>query len=123
MTIGEAISSLDSTKSNAFGTSEKINWLSELDWRIKREIIDTHEGGDMIPFEGYGQDIDPETVLLADAPWDTLYLRYLEAMVDYHNGETAKYANSHAMFNAAYADFAGYYNRTVAPIRTRLRFF
>lgn len=123
MKISEAISQVDSLKSNAYGQEDKLRWLSELDWRIKREIIDTHEGGGETPFYGYTGETSLETELLAPAPYDILYVRWMEAMIDYHNGELRKYGNSSAMFNSAYADFAAWYNRNVPPLKARMNYF
>lgn len=123
MKISEAISRLDSLKSNTFGQEEKVQWLSELDWRVKREIIDTHEGWEDIPFDGYQGSEPLETELLVRAPWDAVYLRWMEAMVDYHNGELDKYKNSHALFNTAWEEYAAWYNRTYMPLRTRVKYF
>lgn len=122
MTISEAISRTDDVKPNAYPEAKKILWLSELDGMIKAEIIDTHHDGEHITFAGYDIDTDVTTKLLAPAPYDVLYLRYLEMKIDYSNGEYNKYNNSLSMFNAAYTAFANFYNRTHMPISKGNRF-
>ena len=115
MTINEAITQIDSLKVNTYTPADKIGWLSRADSMIKRNIIDTHEGGEAEKFAGYTEETDLETVLLVPEPYDELYIRYLEAQIDYTNGEYAKYNNSILMFNAAYEAYASYYNRNNMP--------
>lgn len=123
MKLMEAIIAADDLIPNAYGIEEKIRWLSELDGKIKKEIIDTHEGYDLIPFDGYTTETDRETQLLADPPYDGMYLDYLQMKIDYYNGETSRYENSSAAFEAAYSDFNRYYNRTARPIRHKRRYW
>lgn len=122
MTINEAITQIDSLKANTYTPADKIGWLSRVDSMIKKNIIDTHEGGEAIQFEGYSEETDPDKVLLAPEPYDELYLRYLEAQIDYTNGEYAKYNNSILMFNAAYKAYASFYNRDHMPKSSGNRF-
>lgn len=122
MTIMDAIYRLDELKPNRYSQSEKIKWLSSLDGLIKSEIIDTHEGGENVVFNGYDENSDLSTVLLVPAPYDDIYLRWLEAQIDYANGEYGKYNNSITAYNDAYAIYQKYYNRTHMPISKGTRF-
>lgn len=121
MTIIEAVNGIDSFKTNTYSQEDKIQWLSKLDMTVKLEIIDTHEGGDDIEFSGYTSATPVDTVMLIPAPHEDVYLRWLEAQIDYANGEFGKFNNSITMFNAAYAAFANYYNRTHMPKGQKLR--
>ena len=122
MTITEAITQIDTLKPNAYSTNDKISWLSRLDGMVKRLIIDTHEGGENVIFGGYDSDTDMETELLVAAPFDDIYLRWLEAQIDYANAEFNKYNNSILMFNAAYDVFSNHYNRNHMPAAKNKRF-
>lgn len=122
MTINEAITQIDSLKVNTYTPADKIGWLSRADSMIKKNIIDTHESDEAVLFTGYTEETDPETVLLVPEPYDELYIRYLEAQIDYTNGEYAKYNNSILMFNAAYEAYASYYNRNNMPKSSGNRF-
>ena len=122
MTIKEAIEQLDELKHNTYTDEEKIRWLSYVDSMVKTEIIDTHEGSEGVTFEGYNALTDTSTELLVGAPYDGVYLRYMEAMIDYHNGEYTKYNNSMLMYNSAYTDYLNWYNRTHTPITRGPRF-
>lgn len=116
MTIIEAINRIDLIKPNTFERLEKTRWLSTLDGIIKSMIIDTHEGGADIEFKGYDAETDTTTALLVPAPFDEIYLFWLESKIDYWNGEYARYQNSMIMYNTAYAAFEQYYNRTHKPL-------
>ena len=123
MKLIEAINKIDALKQNSFSTPEKIGWLSTLDGIVKREIIDTHEGADKIIFNGYDESTPNDTELLVPAPYDDIYIKWLEAQIDYNNGEIGRYSNSKTMYNAAYSAFERYYNRTVMPKVKRFKYF
>ena len=123
MTILEVINRVDSTKPNSYTQIEKVDWLSTIDGIVKSEIIDTHEDGESIVFEGYDTETSLDTVLLIPAPYDDIYIRWLEAQIDYANGEYNKYSNSMTMFNEAYSAFERYYNREHMPKGKKFKFF
>lgn len=123
MTINEAINKVDTLKPNNFNEEDKIGWLSTLDFTVMREMVDTHEGGEGIVFEGYTENTDRDTELLAPAPYDEMYLRWLEAQIDYANNEFGKYNNAIAMFNTAYGAYNNYYNRTHMPKGKQRKYF
>ena len=116
MTIMGAISHINSIKPNSYTQQDKIRWLSTLDGMIKREIYETHEEDKTPSFSGY-TDLTPLTQeLLVPHPYDDIYIRWLEAQIDYANGEYGKYNNSITMYNSAYSAYEKYYNRTHLPI-------
>ena len=123
MTIMEAINRIDAVKPNSYPQGEKIRWLNALDGMVKSKVIDTHEGASAVEFDGYTEDTNLSTSLLVPAPYDEMYLFWLESKIDYSNGETGRYNNSISMFNNAYAEFERYYNRTYMPIGKALKFF
>lgn len=123
MTIIEAINRIDSLKPNSYTQPEKIDWLSTIDGVIKKEIIDTHEGSESVIFEGYDEETSLDTELLVPAPYDDIYLKWLEAQIDYTNGDTARYENSMIAYNTVYSTFARCYNRTHMPKGKSIKFF
>ena len=60
----------------------------------------------------YDADTERGTVLLVPAPFDRLYVYYVIAMCDYAAHETAHYADSMALFNAALDEYAKWHQRT-----------
>lgn len=123
MTIIEAINRVDALKPNGFTQTEKIEWLSMLDGMIKRMVIDTHEGGEAIEFNGYNDDTPMDTELLVGDPYDDIYLTWLEAKISYHNAEYAKYNNAIIRYNDIYKEFSNEYNRNHMPKGTAIRYF
>lgn len=123
MTIMGAINHLDAVKPNGYSQTEKIKWLSTLDGLVKAEIIDTHEGAEKVTFRGYNETTALDTPLLIPHPYDEVYIRWLEAQIDYANGEYGKYNNSITMYNTALSAYEKYYNRTHKPISKKFTHF
>lgn len=151
MTIIDAINRIDALKPNVYSQSEKIDWLSAIDGMIKRTVMDfyypsrpipeepeeneteqasewrpircKHEKPKPEPFVPYTEDTPLDTVLLAYAPFDDLYIYWLESKIDYANGEYAKYNNSVSRFNEAFSMFRNDYNRTHEAFNTCTRYF
>ena len=123
MTLMEAMHRADALKPNSYSNAEKIKWISMLDGLIKEKIVDTHEGGENVVFNGYEEDCDLTTVLLVPAPYDEIYIHWLAMQIDLTNGEFARYNNSKTVYNFAYQDFANYWNRTHMPLGKTLKYF
>ena len=123
MKIIDAIIGIDALKHNTYTQTDKLQWLSRLDWMVKKHIIDTHEGADAVTFTGYDDSTDIQTELLVPAPYDEVYLRWMEAQIDYHNGEYGKYNNAVDMFTTSYEAYQNYYNRTHMPVGKHMKYF
>ncbi len=123
MTINEAIRRIDMMKPNSYSNEDKIAWLSKLDGAVKAEIIDTHEDGEHIVFEGYDENTPKDTELLICAPYDDIYLYWLESRIDYYNGEYGRYNNTVTTYNSAYSAYERFYNRAHMPKGEKLKFF
>jgi hypothetical protein len=122
MTIMDAINTVDNLKHNTYDQNDKVAWLSRLDHRVKTLIMDAHEGGRR-SFSGYDQDTDGDTELLVRAPFDEMYLKWLEAQIDYHNGEYGKYNNSITVFNSLWQEYENHYRRTHMPKGQKIIYF
>lgn len=116
MTIMEIINHLDVVKPNGYSQAEKIRWINQVEWMIKKEIVDTHEGAEEHEFNGYDATNSLAKTVIAEAPYDKLYIHWLEAQIDYANGEYSKYRNSMTMFNEVYENYAKWYNREHMPV-------
>lgn len=123
MTILEATTMIDTLKPNNYTYQDKVRWLSELDGMIKNNIIDTHEGGSAVAFDGYTESTESDAPLLVGFPYEDIYLKWLEAKIDYANAEYPRYNNSKNAFNAIYTDFENYYNRHHMPNGRNLSYF
>ena len=118
MTIREAITEADALKPNMYQDPDKIRWLSRLDGRIQQEIIATHElneGEEPPEFDGYTVETSGDTELLVPAPYDEMYIRWMEAQIDYANREFDSFNASNAMFESVFGAFRNAYNRTHMP--------
>lgn len=123
MTIMEAINRIDAIKPNRYSQDEKVHWLSTLDGIIKAKIIDTHDGSEKIAFDGYTEKTSLAKQLLVPAPYDEIYLFWLESKIDYWNGEMGRYNNSISMYNTTYEEYARYYHHTHRPKSKKINFF
>ena len=115
MTIAKAIQEADENRPNAFTDDRKVRWLAELDGTIAAELMHMSEE-DLEQLE-YDPVDDANTELLIDFPYDKMYLPYLIAKIDELNGEYGRYANSSALFNAAYNDFAVWFLSNWDPVQ------
>ena len=122
MKIIQALTRLDALIFNTYTQQDKVEWLSKLDSMVKRQIIDTHEGAEDVVFDGYDDATDQNTELLVPAPYDDMYLRWMEAQIHYHNGEYDKYNNAIIMFNTVFEAYQAYYTRNHLPVIRGRRF-
>lgn len=105
MTLSDVISSVDEIKPNAFSNETKTKWLNEVEGMVQTEIFLMTTVGCI----QYDYEKDKDTVLLVNPPHDKLYVPYLEAKIDYANGEYEKYQNTMQMFNSFYSEFMRWY--------------
>jgi hypothetical protein len=119
MTIIDAINRAAQIRPNVRPQAEKIQWLSELDHKIKTEIIDVREGAELISFTPYTEDTPLNTELLIPAPYDVVYIDYLVMKLDLANNETARYQNSSALYNTNLHSFIKYWYRTHKTARRK----
>ena len=118
MTLMEAIAQLDSLVRNTYSQNDKVGWLSRLDWIIKTQIIDLHQGAENVSFNGYDDNADLHTTLLVPPPFDEIYLRWMEAQIHYHDSELDRYNAAITMYNTAYEGFRDHYTRQHKPLTT-----
>lgn len=93
-------------------------WLREADGMLRQSFFaqsktDAYDavGADVLWDDG----LDDEAILLAPAPFDALYPHYLCAMTDAALGETDRYSNEQAQYNALLAELAAWLRRTYPP--------
>lgn len=111
MKIIEAINQIDSLKPNAYSTKQKILWLSQLESMVKRQVIDAHQGGEDIVFDGFNENTDTNTVLLMPSPFDISYIYWLEAQIHYAYEDIDMYNAAIQMFNTSFSEFKADYKR------------
>lgn len=117
MTIAEVFADVDELKPNQYDDAIKIKWLNELEGRIYTEIFNINE------FKPYSLSEDFDAELTAKEPYSNIYKLYIMLMIDYTNAEFTRYAQSLAMFNQAYQEYANYMNRTLHKEKNIFKIF
>ena len=144
MTLYEAIDKADSLYPNMFTTTQKIEWLSEIDSQAYEEVllnakknwkpaitIETIDGVEvekedpqrLVPafeFEGYNETTPEETPLLMDDLYASAYVDFLISRMEYYNHEVAASNNAITVFNGKYSSWAAWYRRKYEPIRRKV---
>ena len=121
MTVTEAITQIDSLKPNTYDLQQKVYWLSKVDSMVKRLVIDAHEGGEQIPFDGY--EWADSTVMFMPSPFDMAYIYWLEAQIHYANEDIDMYNSAIMMFNSTFSEYKADYKRNhVSKGTGRFRF-
>lgn len=121
MTIQEALTRADAIRHNTYTQEEKIQWLSRLDGKIQKLILDVYEK-ESVDFPGYDADTPGNTVLLVDKPFDEIYLYWLEAQICYRDGEIGDYNSAIAQYNRLYSTFVDSYRKHHMPQSAGSRF-
>lgn len=120
MTVHEAITLTDGLVHNTYTRAEKLGWLQTLEGLIAREILSGCQGLEDPEPPVFTQETPGDTLLLAPAPFDQVYLHYLAAQIHCCNGELERYNNAIALFQAAFDAFRNDHNRRY--IRKRRQF-
>ena len=117
MTIKECIDIVDSLKPNQYSVVDKVRWLSFIDKIIINDVLKTHEGydGRYDNFTEYSAD-KLAIQLIAESPYDRLYIAFIKMQIDSENGEMARYNNSANTFNTYMTEYRKYYNKTHMPL-------
>lgn len=118
MTIQQTLERLDSLQHNTYTDGDKLLWLSQLEGRVKQQLL-----GEEAPFPGFDADTDRGTVLAVGAPYEQLYLLYLQAQIHYHDEEFERYNNTAALFHSLWDSCRNHYNRSHPPKGEKLRYF
>ena len=121
MTIQEALNRVDAMRHNTYTQEEKVEWLSRLDGKIQRLILEAHEG-EAAAFSGYDAHTPEDTVLLVKKPFEEIYLYWLEAQICYADGEIADYNGAIAQYNRLYSAFQDAYRKEHMPKNAGSRF-
>lgn len=84
-----------------------LQFLNECEGKLQTEFLHIAD----VDCQRYTEN-DMEMDLIVGPPHDKLYYAYLCAMIDFTNGEYAKYNNSIIVANAFMAEWAAWFNRT-----------
>lgn len=121
MTILQAIARIDGRRHNGYTREEKVRWLSQLDGIISLLIQECFEG-EVPAFSPYDENTPLDTMLLVGAPFEELYLYWLEAQICYCDGEIADYNAAIAQYNRLYGAYSLAYQKDHYPKSAGKRF-
>lgn len=122
MTIREAINTADSGITNGIEFQNKLRWLSDLDRKVfsmMRRYVDSPS----VAFHGYDEETNTDTQMLIEAPYDDIYVIYLQMKIYLCLAEYARYNNAAQLYNEAWQRYANYYNRNHMHKETKIRYF
>lgn len=111
MTVERLLQEVDALRPNAFTAEQKTAWLNEVEGKIQSEIF-LFAPPQVLQYDAVK---DRHAELLAAPPHDQVYRSYLCALIDFGNGEYAKYNNSLQLFNAQYTEFMRWFAKNYRP--------
>lgn len=115
MTAWDAIRWIDDKLHNVYSLEDKLTWLDQVE-QMAGQLRQRCMG------QPGSVAVEQETVLSIPAPYDRLYLYWLEAQIDYTNQEYLKYNNAMALFSGLWQEYANAVRREAGGVGRR-RFF
>lgn len=111
MTVLDVIEAVDCRLHNEVDETIKIKWISDLDRKIQKDVIDTHKDGFVHDFP-YTLDSD---VIIADG-YEEIYILYLLRQITLLNGDIEHSNNYLSEYNNLIYEWKKFYNREHLPI-------
>ena len=90
-----------------------LDWLNQLEGQILHEIF-LLALSEITPYA-----TTPTEALAAPYPYDGIYLLWMEAQVDFANGEYERYTNTMQRYNTAWNDLARHIAKCIRPVYGR----
>ena len=90
-----------------------LDWLNQVEGQILHEIF-LLALSEITPYA-----TAPTEALAAPYPYDGIYLLWMEAQVDFSNGEYERYTNTMQRYNAAWNDLARHIAKCIRPVYGR----
>lgn len=110
MTVREALDAVGTLKPHAYGAEALLRELSRLDGRIMKELWQGRAGAaEELP--NYTEVNAANTSLVAEEPYDLMYLHYLMARIALWNGEVERYNQYAQLFEEAYGAYRAWVSR------------
>lgn len=90
-----------------------LDWLNQVEGQILHEIF-LLALSEITPYSA-----TPTKALAAPYPYDGIYLLWMEAQVDFANGEYERYTNTMQRYNTAWNDLARHIAKCIRPVYGR----
>ena len=117
MKVAEVISKVNATKPNQYNDDQMTGFIDTLEQVVQAEVM-LRPVAERV---GYTWANNQDSELLMTAPYDSCYLFYVSAMIDYHNQEFESYNHNMAHFNNLYDDYKKAYKRTEVSVSARVQ--
>lgn len=114
MKLNEAIDWVDRMVPNTMDAADKVKFISDVDEKVHLDIY-SRAIGYTGEFNPYASPADDNTELLIPHPYDSMYLYYVSAQIDFFNKEIASYNNNMSLYTSMWNDYAAYYRRNNRP--------
>ena len=114
MTINEVIEDVRRIKTG-FDLDDRriIGSINYVEMKLLKDVIRGREGEDEYRSRGnYSSGAERDAVLIAPAPFDSMYIDYCCAIIDREQEETELYENDIIAYNMQFAAFKNYWWRT-----------
>lgn len=109
MTINKIITDVDILKPSAYTPEQKAGWIVKVDGMVNRDIVKS------LTYTAPEYPTDGEAELLAPAPYDDMYMLFVEAQIARYQQDYEDYNNTILLFNDAFANYAKYWLRNNVP--------
>ena len=109
MTAQEVITQVQHKMPSLIKENLMYRWLSELDGRITLELINPYGDAQKLPV--YDEN-SSDANMLVPAPYDFLYIDYLEMQIARANGEQQRFSIAQGAFEEKYEAFRRWWMRT-----------
>ena len=122
-TIRQVLDEVAEVQPNSCGNERLIRWLRQLDMELSEPVMRTHDGWERVKRPAYTIETPDEEELMVREPYDSIYIHWLQARIDWTNGEIGRFNNSNAAFEADRQAFCAWFNRTHMPLQKGVRYF
>ena len=119
MTVEEVIERIRAIKPSGYDDDMLTEWVCQLEAHIHEDIVQRCEDAPERP--DFSADDRSRIELVAPFPYDEIYLKWLQAKVDYWNGEYDRYQNDMVMYQYAWNQFSAYWMREHMPLKTEIQ--
>ncbi len=107
MTIETCMNLVDTMMPNGAEPAVKLRLLGEIEGRVRVELLGESPDGGC----DFNERTSGGTELRVPHPYDQMYILYMMAMLDFLGGNTARYENSAALFNAVFQSYGKWLKR------------
>lgn len=121
MTLVEVLAQADALMPNAFATGDKLRWLNAAEREV--HILRMTHGDLEEDFVPVTPESPSDMPMLAPEEFSDVYLLYIQAQMDYLNGEAVRYNNTMTRYLERMGAFRNHLNRQRPETGKHFRYF